>query len=717
MQQPVKTARWGIVAKLFLLNSVVMLILGVILTVVFLSFQQIDHSVTAIIDRDVLDIIENARSVKKLTGVFVDLVISIFYEQAGAETPELQALEQQIQALAAQNESEVVQTALAAFTQQLTDLVQQADALKALPEQLTNLENDVIFHFEVLEDIIAEQLEAIEMEDTALAMHLKELQAMPTGYRNAFLQIITQVHELQRGSLDQQEFQTTLQAMDYLLLRFQTLSTTIPEIADQGEELRKIVTLFKEATILFQKTQSAFQEQLNQVNEIKVQVLQALDARDAELTVAVNTIRTDIRSRIQLSRNTTVSLAAVIFAVLLLSTYFAVRLVRPLVKLALAARQIAAGDVHIQLSAKHSRDEIGQLMTEFVNMTHYMQEMAAVAASISQGDLRREIAPRGETDILGQAFARMTHYLQEIARVAARFAVGDLRQEIAPRTEYDVMGQAFSQMKTIRQTMGQIIEGTRQVRASADLMQAISAQMASGAEHTSQQAQVVSSNSQHISQSITAISTAIEELAASAREISDTVNEVTHIISQAVETTSAANAKITKLEADSQEIGEIVKIITTITQQTNLLALNASIEAARVGDLGKGFAVVAHEVKELARGIAASASDITRRVKTIQSSTQEATVAVTQGGQIIQRIHQLARAIESAVGEQSSTAHEIAHRITDAAQGSAEITRTIGEVAITAQSSSDHAASVNEAANALSHLAQGLRAQVEKFSI
>ena len=39
----------------------------------------------------------------------------------------------------------------------------------------------------------------------------------------------------------------------------------------------------------------------------------------------------------------------------------------------------------------------------------------------------------------------------------------------------------------------------------------------------------------------------------------------------------------------SAEIGEVIKVITSIAQQTNLLALNATIEAARAGEAGKGL--------------------------------------------------------------------------------------------------------------------------------
>ncbi len=43
------------------------------------------------------------------------------------------------------------------------------------------------------------------------------------------------------------------------------------------------------------------------------------------------------------------------------------------------------------------------------------------------------------------------------------------------------------------------------------------------------------------------------------------------------------NEAVLLLESKSQEIGEIINVITSIAAQTNLLALNAAIEAARRG--------------------------------------------------------------------------------------------------------------------------------------
>ncbi|RFU68934.1 methyl-accepting chemotaxis protein [Peribacillus saganii] len=88
---------------------------------------------------------------------------------------------------------------------------------------------------------------------------------------------------------------------------------------------------------------------------------------------------------------------------------------------------------------------------------------------------------------------------------------------------------------------------------------------------------------------------------------------------------------VRKLGNRSSEIGNIVEMITKISEQTNLLSLNASIEAARAGEHGKGFAVVANEVKKLAEESAQSAKQISELIDEIQAETSNAVVEMESG--------------------------------------------------------------------------------------
>jgi twitching motility protein PilJ len=86
--------------------------------------------------------------------------------------------------------------------------------------------------------------------------------------------------------------------------------------------------------------------------------------------------------------------------------------------------------------------------------------------------------------------------------------------------------------------------------------------------------------------------------------------------------------RIKRLGESSQEIGEIVDLISDITEQTNVLALNAAIQAAAAGDAGRGFSVVAEEVQRLAERSGEATKQIGALVKTIQSDTYEAVAAM-----------------------------------------------------------------------------------------
>lgn len=92
------------------------------------------------------------------------------------------------------------------------------------------------------------------------------------------------------------------------------------------------------------------------------------------------------------------------------------------------------------------------------------------------------------------------------------------------------------------------------------------------------------------------------------------------LMSNAIYTTGT---KVKVLGERSQEINQIVNLITEIAAQTNLLALNAAIEAARAGEHGRGFTIVSSEVRKLSEQTSESAKLIAELIQDIQRNTQE----------------------------------------------------------------------------------------------
>lgn len=86
---------------------------------------------------------------------------------------------------------------------------------------------------------------------------------------------------------------------------------------------------------------------------------------------------------------------------------------------------------------------------------------------------------------------------------------------------------------------------------------------------------------------------------------------------------NAMSDDVLKLVEISQEMEQIMGIVTNIANQTNLLSLNAAIEAARAGEAGKGFGVVAGEVRNLSEQTKESATNVASLLQTTKNRTEK----------------------------------------------------------------------------------------------
>ena len=251
--------------------------------------------------------------------------------------------------------------------------------------------------------------------------------------------------------------------------------------------------------------------------------------------------------------------------------------------------------------------------------------------------------------------------------------------------------------------------------ASTEL-EATARSMSSTATETSQKAATVTSAVEQANEGVQTVATSAEHLAASITEIGRQVAQSGKITEQAVVDARRTDAIVQALVANTQKIGQVVDLISSIAGQTNLLALNATIEAARAGDAGKGFAVVASEVKNLAQQTAKATEEIAAQIGGVQSATSGVVEAIARITAIIQEVSAIATSIGGAVEQQGAATAEIARSVQQTAHSTRQVTANIAHVSQVAQDTGAAAHQLLSAAGGVSRQAEQLSAEIGSFT-
>jgi len=237
----------------------------------------------------------------------------------------------------------------------------------------------------------------------------------------------------------------------------------------------------------------------------------------------------------------------------------------PVQKLSKRVREVAKGNLTVEIEDLQRTDEIGQLNEGFNDMVHQLKTLIT--------DVEEAIVEIQSTSSNLTSVAEETNaYGDEIVKAINEVSSGALKQA-----------------SDAEDTNRTAIEFAQQIEILHD------------------KNEVMLDASQHMKQSNQKGLVNVNGLKEKSHESSELINNVQTVF----------NSLIVKV----REIEGIVGTITEISNQTNLLALNASIEAARAGEHGKGFAVVAEEVRKLADQTSVATELVRTTIKGIESET------------------------------------------------------------------------------------------------
>jgi len=435
---------------------------------------------------------------------------------------------------------------------------------------------------------------------------------------------------------------------------------------------------------------------------------------------------------------------------------------RPIKKLTSSVKLLAAGNTDFELSAKKTKDEIGEMSAAIETIVNVIRELESDTNKLISAAMEGQLTVRADADKHQGTYRRiveginatldaMIEPIKESADVLSELSQGNLDISVTGDFKGDfalVKVALNSTIDTLKQYIGEITEildkiskgiltvsldsdfkGSfialkEAINTSIDSFNSVLQEIDTAAVQVASGTRQVSDGSQTISMGATEQASAIDELTSTITQISAQTNQNAHnadsaneLVKTAKDDAIAGNSQMDemqkameKIKESSESISKIIKVIDDIAFQTNILALNAAVEAARAGMHGKGFAVVAEEVRNLAARSANAAKETTamieNSIKIVGSGTEIANKTADAFSNILKGVEQAADLVA-----------QIAVASNEQVAGISQINNSIEQLMQVVQTNSATSEETAAASEELSSQADMLREMVARFEL
>lgn len=367
------------------------------------------------------------------------------------------------------------------------------------------------------------------------------------------------------------------------------------------------------------------------------------------------------------------------------------------------------GNLHVQISTEGKRGVWKELSESINNLLNSLAqpifEVNEIANAMAEGDLSHRLETKGKGDV-----RRLTDNLNK--------ALDQLNTLIAESvTITENVKYSTSEM---------LVTGDEMSRSTGEIASATS-QMSNGAQsqvqkvdEASQLIEGVLKSSDKMKEKAGAINNAAKKGSEDSQRGGKMLDELKVSISEIMQYTTKSSESIEVLKGRSNEINQVLSVITEIASQTNLLALNAAIEAAQAGDAGRGFAVVAEEIRKLAEDSRKSATQIEQLIIDVQKDTLETAEAMKEMGDRVlsgTTVSSAALEIFNEITDSSNNTLVLSEEIVSATENQLnriqEVVAIIESVVVIAEQT---AAGTEEVASSATELSSGMENYMSKSS-